>query len=311
MEGDIGVWLLGGIEIRQPAGPVPVSGEKLQALVALLALATPHAVSSGRLIDELWGEDLPAHPTNALQAQVSQLRRVLGREAVPRRGQGYVLDVDPDAVDSVRFERLVGRARAAAKAGDHARSPRRCTRPRCRWSGTGPRRVGRLPLRPPGGVAARGGRAGRPRGPGRRQAGHGAPRRGGRGVVRPGAGPSAPRALPRPADRRPLPQRPPSRGPDRLPRRPQRARRGVRGGAGARAPGARTGGAGPGPGARRGRHGDGGARRHRWVAGAALDTGDTGDTGTGVGPAGGARPAAAGRSRHRARFACAATSRRC
>ncbi len=119
MEGDIAVWLLGGIESRRPTGPAPIAGEKLQALVAVLALAAPHAVSSDRLIDDLWGDDQPAHPANALQAQVSQLRRVLGRDAVARRGQGYVLNVAPDAVDTIRLERLVRDGRMAASRGDH------------------------------------------------------------------------------------------------------------------------------------------------------------------------------------------------
>jgi DNA-binding SARP family transcriptional activator len=99
-------------------GPTtPVAGGKLQSLLAMLALAVPHAVSDDRLVDELWGDDPPAKPVNALQALVSTLRRLLGGGAVVREGAGYVLRVSPDQVDAVRFERLVGSAREAAAGG--------------------------------------------------------------------------------------------------------------------------------------------------------------------------------------------------
>ena len=78
----------------------------------MLALAAPHPVSDDRLLEELWGDDQPAKPANALQALVSSLRRLLGRDAVERQGSGYVLRVDPDRVDATRLDRLVaGRPR--------------------------------------------------------------------------------------------------------------------------------------------------------------------------------------------------------
>ena len=101
-------------------------GAKLQALLAMLALASPHPVSDDRLIEELWGEDQPANPANSLQAQVSQLRRLLGREVVARRSPGYALAVEPDAVDAHRLEVLVEQARRAAADGDHRGAAQHC-----------------------------------------------------------------------------------------------------------------------------------------------------------------------------------------
>jgi predicted ATPase/DNA-binding SARP family transcriptional activator len=95
-----------------------VAGPKLQALLALLALSAPRPVSDHRLIDELWGDDQPAKPTNALQAQVSQLRRVLGRDTVVREPSGYALAAGVE-VDSARLEDLVRDGRAAASNGEH------------------------------------------------------------------------------------------------------------------------------------------------------------------------------------------------
>src|SRR4051812_9881188 len=85
MNATVEVLLLGPIEARRGGETIALAGSKLQALVALLALAAPHSVSDDRLIDELWGDASLANPANALQAQVSQLRRVLGRDAVTRQ----------------------------------------------------------------------------------------------------------------------------------------------------------------------------------------------------------------------------------
>ena len=78
------VCLLGPIEVRTAAGSSPVAGVKLQSLLAMLALAAPHPVSDDRLLEELWGDDQPRNPANALQALVSTLRRLLGRDVVVR-----------------------------------------------------------------------------------------------------------------------------------------------------------------------------------------------------------------------------------
>ena len=108
------VGLLGSVEVRASGAVVPIAGAKLKAIVALLALSSPHPVSAERLIDGVWDDDLPGNPANSLQAQVSSLRRLLGRDAIARRGQGYLLAVGPDDVDAIRFERLV---RAGREAG--------------------------------------------------------------------------------------------------------------------------------------------------------------------------------------------------
>jgi DNA-binding SARP family transcriptional activator len=119
------VWLLGSVEVGRATERSSVQGAKLQALVAVLALSAPHPVASDRLIDEIWGDRHPANPANALQAQISQLRRVLGVTVVARRGAGYLLAVEPDDVDALRMERLVREGRDAASRGDQHGSAER------------------------------------------------------------------------------------------------------------------------------------------------------------------------------------------
>src|SRR4051812_40111571 len=88
------------------------SGELQRAALALLALNAGKVVSTDRLVEELWGDLAPGNPMNSVQSHISQLRRQLGSGRIVTRPPGYVLDVDPESVDALRFERLVMSARA-------------------------------------------------------------------------------------------------------------------------------------------------------------------------------------------------------
>jgi predicted ATPase/DNA-binding SARP family transcriptional activator len=109
--------ILGPLEVRNGSVPVRVPGAKERALLADLVVHDGRVVSVDRLVEDLWGEDPPGNPANTLQGRVSALRRALGpaaAEMVVTRPPGYVLKVDPEQVDAVRFERLVAAAEAAA-----------------------------------------------------------------------------------------------------------------------------------------------------------------------------------------------------
>lgn len=55
------------------------------ALLILLALEPGQVVTTSRLVDGLWHEEMPAGAANALQALVSRLRRALPETAVTAR----------------------------------------------------------------------------------------------------------------------------------------------------------------------------------------------------------------------------------
>src|SRR5271156_3325345 len=114
------VRLFGELEAEQAGVPVPVHGAKQRALLALLALRPGQPVSADQLIDALWGDGQAAHPANALQAQIGQLRRTLGAAAVITTDAGYALDVGPDDVDAARFEQLVAKGRRLFEEGEIA-----------------------------------------------------------------------------------------------------------------------------------------------------------------------------------------------
>ena len=112
--------VLGQLAVSTEDGrPVRIPEAKVRALLAALLVHQGHPVPVRRLLDDLWGADLPGNPTNTLQTKVSQLRKALeeaqpgGRQLVVHQGGGYALHVEPDSVDVHRFRSLVDGARAA------------------------------------------------------------------------------------------------------------------------------------------------------------------------------------------------------
>src|SRR6266511_734997 len=103
---DLRIGILGPLEVRVGFGePVQVVGPRLRALLIRLAMEPDRVVLAGQLIDAVWDSDPPAAATGALQSLVSRLRRLLP-DVVESHAIGYRMAIDPEAVDSVQFERL-------------------------------------------------------------------------------------------------------------------------------------------------------------------------------------------------------------
>jgi predicted ATPase/DNA-binding SARP family transcriptional activator len=109
--------ILGPLEVSNGDRLVSLAGAQ-RSLLALLLLSANEVVSADRLIDELWGEEVPQSGRTALQVRVSQLRKALGDPGVriATRAPGYLLRVDPDELDLHCFERLVRDADGAEPA---------------------------------------------------------------------------------------------------------------------------------------------------------------------------------------------------
>jgi predicted ATPase/DNA-binding SARP family transcriptional activator len=104
--------VLGPLEVRGD-GLLPLGGAKQRALLALLLLNANRVVSRERLIDDLWGDKPPETAVTSVQVYVSRLRKLLPEDTLVTRPPGYALEVEPDALDLQRFERLVAEARRA------------------------------------------------------------------------------------------------------------------------------------------------------------------------------------------------------
>jgi DNA-binding SARP family transcriptional activator len=99
--------ILGPLEVRGEQGAVALGGTKLRGLLAVLLLHANTPVSAERLALALWGEDAPDGVTKTVQVTVWRLRKALGdRVVIATTPAGYCLEMQPDALDATRFERL-------------------------------------------------------------------------------------------------------------------------------------------------------------------------------------------------------------
>src|SRR5215218_5484708 len=110
--------LLGPLEVLHRGEAVPTGGQRKRALLARLLLEANRTVSVDALVDALWGEHVPSTAVKMVHIYVSQLRKVLPSEALQTRPPGYRLEVAPEAVDLLRFERLRKQGREALADGD-------------------------------------------------------------------------------------------------------------------------------------------------------------------------------------------------
>src|SRR5215813_15096183 len=114
---ELEVRLLGPIEVERAREAVALGGQKPRALLAVLALEPGRVVSVDRLVEALWPGDPPDSAAHAVQVYVSQLRKALG-PVIATRPPGYLLEVDPERVDTHRFSRMAQEGCAALEADD-------------------------------------------------------------------------------------------------------------------------------------------------------------------------------------------------
>jgi DNA-binding SARP family transcriptional activator len=98
--------ILGPLEVCAEGGRKLDLAGKQRTLLAILLLNANEAVSTDRLIEELWTGKPPETAGKALQVYVSQLRKLLGKDRLETRTPGYLLRVDDDELDLARFRRL-------------------------------------------------------------------------------------------------------------------------------------------------------------------------------------------------------------
>ena len=114
--------VLGPLEASVEGRSIPLGGLRQRTLLVLLLLRANESVSRDRLIDDLWGTEPPATAANALAALVARLRRALPTDLLLTTPAGYELNVEPEALDLHRFERLVEEGGSALDAGEPNRA---------------------------------------------------------------------------------------------------------------------------------------------------------------------------------------------
>jgi DNA-binding SARP family transcriptional activator len=127
--------VLGPLEVVLDDASVVPTASKPRQLLAMLAINAGNVVRISSLMEELWGSSMPRSAASTLQTYVLHVRRRIRRalppdqadvshELLSTRHTGYVLQVEPESVDSVRYSRLSAMGRAAGRSGDYAEADR-------------------------------------------------------------------------------------------------------------------------------------------------------------------------------------------
>jgi predicted ATPase/DNA-binding SARP family transcriptional activator len=119
--------VLGPLAVTHAGVSAQLAGGLRRRLLAALLVNAGTVVSADRLIHVLWGDDAPASASRNLHNQMWRVRAALDEcapgtaAALVTQPPGYLLRVEPDAIDAGRFERALDAA-VAESAGrpEHA-----------------------------------------------------------------------------------------------------------------------------------------------------------------------------------------------
>jgi DNA-binding SARP family transcriptional activator/tetratricopeptide (TPR) repeat protein len=110
--------VLGPVEASCDGVEVVLGSAATRATLAVLLLNAPNTVPMDRLVDELWGEDVPESARKMVQIRISKLRQGLPDGTITTRSPGYALSGESLSLDLVRFGELFNTGRRALMDGD-------------------------------------------------------------------------------------------------------------------------------------------------------------------------------------------------
>jgi DNA-binding SARP family transcriptional activator/Tfp pilus assembly protein PilF len=121
--------VLGPVRAWRGDTELDLGSPQQRAVLAALLLAGGRLVSTGTLVDALWGPEPPKFAVGTVRTYVSRLRHRLAaapsddaQEIIESAGDGYVLRVRPAAVDINLFLRWTAQAEESRNAGDLAQA---------------------------------------------------------------------------------------------------------------------------------------------------------------------------------------------
>jgi DNA-binding SARP family transcriptional activator len=110
--------ILGALEIRAGSERLRFGGARRQITIATLLLSANKVVPMERMLEAIYGEDLPPTCRSQVQISISFLRQLFTRHGhngvIVTHPDGYSIRLDAGDLDAARFERLVAEARNAA-----------------------------------------------------------------------------------------------------------------------------------------------------------------------------------------------------
>lgn len=135
----MGFSILGPLEVSLDGERVDLGGSRQQTALAVLLLDVGRAVSIGRLMEAVYGDEPPTTARAQIQICISGLRRLFAAHGRPdlisTQAQAYVVRVRDDELDGHRFERLAREARRLRKDGQIAEAVTRYREALALWRG--------------------------------------------------------------------------------------------------------------------------------------------------------------------------------
>jgi len=111
--------VLGPVEADHEGRTLNLGGRMQRLVLAVLVSRANEAVSTERIVDEVWPDTPPRTAQRTVQAYIATLRGILEPcrpGTLTRRRPGYVVNLDENSLDALRFERLIHEGRACAIA---------------------------------------------------------------------------------------------------------------------------------------------------------------------------------------------------
>ena len=109
--------MLGPVTALVDGRPADLGGPRQRGVLVVLLSEAGRLVPASHIVDAIWGDEPPASAANLVQRSISQLRKALGKDAIETRGAGYMVRVEPDALDLHVFERLLRSGSADLRDG--------------------------------------------------------------------------------------------------------------------------------------------------------------------------------------------------
>lgn len=113
------IGVLGPLSVTRDGAVIHMPRARSGTLLAVLAMSARQPVSVDRLAELIWSDDLPKGVRPAVHNLVARVRGLV-EGVVVTAADGYLLDIDPDRVDLLRFRGLVRAADGAADPGTAA-----------------------------------------------------------------------------------------------------------------------------------------------------------------------------------------------
>jgi DNA-binding SARP family transcriptional activator len=115
--------VLGSLTVWKDGRTLDLGTPKQRSLLGVLLLRANQLVPTAVLVDELWDDRPPRSAVKAVQVHVWNLRKALGRGVIETLPTGYLLPLEPSALDAQRFEDHLdqGRRLLAEGATEEAR----------------------------------------------------------------------------------------------------------------------------------------------------------------------------------------------